>query len=194
MKILNKSYFFIFLFLLSICKSISDERALNNYERIRFLYSNIIQKIISNINCNSNSIYIKIEGDTNTWIFKSTFYDALRQNNFNISDSIFNSCVINIYNETKIRYLKNQTNEDEFIREISYFVKLNNEKNEIKVYSESLLDTLKTKDLQYINNDKIFVLANDLTKKSFWDDLFEPLIILSSSGILVYLLFTIRSK
>jgi len=173
--------------------SFSQSRVLNNYEKIDSIYSVVVGKIINKLSCNSKNIALVFEGDSNIWILKNKLFDALRNNNFEFSDSSISNCKLNLYNETKIRYLKNYSNDDYFIREINCFVKLDYD-HRIDVYSENVSDTLKIDNLNFINNNRISVLLNDLEKKTFIEELLKPLVILTSSGILVYLLFTIRSK
>jgi len=186
-------FFIIIYFCFFHFSSFSQSRVLNNYEKIDSIYSVVVGKIINKLSCNSKNISLVFEGDSNIWILKNKLFDALRNNNFEFSDSSISNCKLNLYNETKIRYLKNYSNDDYFIREINCFVKLDYD-HRIDVYSENVSDTLKIDNLNFINNNRISVLLNDLEKKTFIEELLKPLVILTSSGILVYLLFTIRSK
>ncbi|HQJ74281.1 MAG TPA: hypothetical protein PKW14_01710 [Bacteroidota bacterium] len=186
-------FFIIIYFCFFHFSSFSQSRVLNNYEKIDSIYSVVVGKIINKLSCNSKNIALVFEGDSNIWILKNKLFDALRNNNFEFSDSSISNCKLNLYNETKIRYLKNYSNDDYFIREINCFVKLDFD-HRIDVYSEKVSDTLKIDNLNFINNNRISVLLNDLEKKTFIEELLKPLVILTSSGILVYLLFTIRSK
>jgi len=186
-------FFIIIYFCFFHFSSFSQSRVLNNYEKIDSIYSDVVGKIINKLSCNSKNILLVFEGDSNIWILKNKLFDALRNNNFEFSDSSISNCKLNLYNETKIRYLKNYSKDDYFIREINCFVKLDYD-HRIDVYSENLSDTLKIDNLNFINNNRISVLLNDLEKKTFIEELLKPLVILTSSGILVYLLFTIRSK
>lgn len=186
-------FFIIIYFCFFHFSSFSQSRVLNNYEKIDSIYSFVVGKIINKLSCNSKNISLVFEGDSNIWILKNKLFDALKNNNFEFSDSSISNCKLNLYNETKIRYLKNYSNDDYFIREINCFVKLDYD-HRIDVYSENVSDTLKIDNLNFINNNRISVLLNDLEKKTFIEELLKPLVILTSSGILVYLLFTIRSK
>jgi len=186
-------FFIIIYFCFFHFSSFSQSRVLNNYEKIDSIYSVVVGKIINKLSCNSKNISLVFEGDSNIWILKNKLFDALRNNNFEFSDSSISNCKLNLYNETKIRYLKNYSNDDYFIREINCFIKLDYN-HRIDVYSENVSDTLKIDNLNFINNNRISVLLNDLEKKTFIEELLKPLVILTSSGILVYLLFTIRSK
>ena len=186
-------FFIIIYFCFFHFSSFSQSRVLNNYEKIDSIYSVVVGKIINKLSCNSKNIALVFEGDSNIWILKNKLFDALRNNSFEFSDSSISNCKLNLYNETKIRYLKNYSNDDYFIREINCFVKLDYD-HRIDVYSENVSDTLKIDNLNFINNNRISVLLNDLEKKTFIEELLKPLVILTSSGILVYLLFTIRSK
>jgi hypothetical protein len=186
-------FFIIIYFCFFHFSSFSQSRVLNNYEKIDSIYSDVVGKIINKLSCNSKNISLVFEGDSNIWILKNKLFDALRNNNFEFSDSSISNCKLNLYNETKIRYLKNYSNDDYFIREINCFIKLDYN-HRIDVYSENVSDTLKIDNLNFINNNRISVLLNDLEKKTFIEELLKPLVILTSSGILVYLLFTIRSK
>jgi len=186
-----------FLIIVFLCfyhfSSFSQSRVLNNYEKIDSIYSIVVGKIINKLDCNSKNIALVFEGDSNIWILKNKLFDGLKNNNLEFTDSALTNCKLNLYNETKIRILKNFSNDDYFIREINCFVKLDYNKH-IDVYSENVSDTLKIDDLNFINNSKISIISNDFEKKTFFEELLKPLVILSSSGILVYLLFTIRSK
>ncbi|HEY9188887.1 MAG TPA: hypothetical protein VIR55_13415 [Ignavibacteria bacterium] len=186
-------FFIIIYFCFFHFSSFSQSRVLNNYEKIDSIYSFVVGKIINKLSCNSKNISLVFEGDSNIWILKNKLFDALKNNNFEFSDSSISNCKLNLYNETKIRYLKNYSNDDYFIREINCFVKLDFD-HRIDVYSENVSDTLKIDNLNFIINNRISVLLNDLEKKTFIEELLKPLVILTSSGILVYLLFTIRSK
>ena len=189
----SNSFFIVMFICFFHFSSFSQSRVLNNYEKIDSIYSVVVGKIINKLSCNSKNISLVFEGDSNIWILKNKLFDALKNNNFEFSDSSISNCKLNLYNETKIRYLKNYSNDDYFIREINCFVKLDFD-HRIDVYSEKVSDTLKIDNLNFINNNRISVLLNDLEKKTFIEELLKPLVILTSSGILVYLLFTIRSK
>ncbi len=175
----------------------AKEKPSTNYEVLNRVYSEISGKVIDDLSCTSRKLLLSVEGDSNKWIFRNIFSDLLKQKQFRLMNNTdSNVCSVKIYSETKIRYSKHESDENSFIRNLFCFATViqgDNEKNQ-RTYTETVTDTLGISDIQYINNAKIKITANSLEERSFFDTIIEPLIILSSSGILVYLLFTVRSK
>jgi hypothetical protein len=190
-------FFYLFVFLLFGEITFSQNKPTTNYEAIAKKYSEMSENIVNNIPAGYKTVNLIIEGDSNKWVFQSELSRILKTKEINLSDKNDSSvCLIKIFNETKIRYSKDSNDNDSFIRNIFCLSVISNgEKDKFeRTYTEMYCDTLKINDISYINNSKIKITTINLEEQSIFDSLLKPLIILSSSGVLVYLLFTVRSK
>ena len=193
----NKYKVFFLLLVVLIFQYIaqSQTKVLTNLDVLENCYKDISKDILKDISSDNKSVLLNVDSDSNTFLFEQIFRNELSLNGFVIiskADSLFSK--VNVYSETKIKYEKIKGDEN-FFRDVlvSSIVSVNSDEN-TKLYKNNYSDTLSTHDIDYISNKKIKVYSEGLNETNFWDSLLKPVIILGSAGLLVYLLFTVRSK
>ncbi len=62
-----------------------------------------------------------------------------------------------------------------------------------KQFSETMIDTVKFTDIEHMNNSSLPMTNYTKPELSFFDSVLEPAIVIFSTGVAVYLFFTIRS-
>jgi hypothetical protein len=191
---------FLIIYIILISGSLLAQNNLtvrNNFEALKELYSKVTADICLLISNDSKNLNLKVSGDDNNFIVENLIREILSSSyNLNLMnpDSLRN---LEIIQNTKVQYLDFPENNEKFIREIKCLVSaklnLNGEirtKNIVKTFS----DTLNISEVQNIDYSKIYVNKENLTRKNPFDFLFQPVIILVSLGVFVYLLFSIRSN
>jgi hypothetical protein len=187
-------YIFCMFFVFSFAVSQNSNSVKNNFEILKELYSKISSEIVPVIPQEVKSINLRISGDENNQVAENFLREILGSNYIPSIDSL---SICEIIDNTKIQYSELQSNSDKFVRDVKCLVsvKVNikgmiKSKNIIKNYS----DTLDISDLQSIEYSKIYVNKENFKNKNIFDTLFQPVIILTGLGLLVYLLFSIRSN
>ena len=198
MSYYKNKYKIFFLFpvvFIFVCSAEAQTKVITNIEVLETCYKNISKDIVKDISSDNKFVVLSVVRDSNSFLFEQIFRNELILNDFviiNYSDSLFSK--INVYLETKIRYEGIKSNEN-FIRDVivSSVVSLGSDERE-QLYKSNYCDTLSKGVIDYIDNKKIRVYSENLNELSFWNSLFKPVIILASAGLMVYLLFTVRSK
>jgi len=190
-----KIFFLLLIILIFGCIAEAQTKIITNIEVLETCYKNISKNIVKDMRSDNKFVLLSVESDSNSFLFEQIFRNELILNGFVIisySDSLFSK--INVYLETKIRYERIKGNEN-FIRDVfvSSVVSLGSDERG-KLYKSNYCDTLSKGVINYIDNKKIRVYSESLNEMSFWNSLFKPVIILASAGLMVYLLFTVRSK
>jgi hypothetical protein len=190
-----KVFFLLLVVLIFQYAAQSQTKMLTNLDVLENCYKDISKDILKDISSDNKSVLLNVDSDSNTFLFEQIFRNELSLNGFVViskADSLFSK--VNVYSETKIKYEKIEGDEN-FFRDVlvSSIVSVNSDEN-TKLYKNNYSDTLSTHDIDYISNKKIKVYSEGLNKTNFWDSLLKPVIILGSAGLLVYLLFTVRSK
>jgi hypothetical protein len=173
----------------------SQTRVMTNLDILEICYNNISKDIIKDISNDNKFVLLNVVSDSNSFLFEQIFKKELLLSGFMVisqSDSLFSK--LNIYSETKVRYDKIASSKN-FTRDVlvSAIVSIDSDGN-TELYKNSCCDTLSINDVDYVNNKKIKVYSEGLNETGFWESLIKPVVILGSFGLLVYLLFTVRSK
>ena len=190
-----KKFFLLLVVLIFQCPVQSQNKVVTNIDVLEMCYNNISKEIVKVISDDNKFVVLSVDSDSNSFLFEQIFKNVLSSNDFVVvsdADSLFSK--VNVYSETKLRYEKIKNSEN-FIRDIlvSSIVSINSDENK-KLYKNNYCDTLSIYNIDYIDNKKIKVYSEGLNETGFWDSLIKPVVILGSSGLLIYLLFTVRSK
>lgn len=173
----------------------SQTGVITNLDVLEICYNNISKDIIKDISNDNKFVLLNVISDSNSFLFEQILKKELLLSGFTVisyADSLFSK--LNIYSETKVRYDK-IANSKNFTRDVlvSAIVSIDSGSN-TELYKNSCRDTLSINDIDYVNNKKIKVYSEGLNVTGFWESLIKPVVILGSFGLLVYLLFTVRSK
>lgn len=188
---------FILLLGISVFASAQDlqDRPLTDFEIVRKINSELAAEIFSSVELKSAGVELVISGDSNLWVMRNILLEEIGNKNLAanlISDQ--NKKKLYVFSESKIRY--SVLNSDSLRRDFHCFVSygLTESKNEHLTKFKNYSDAVSGKDLGFVVGSNLKITSEIPRETSFFDSIAEPLIILSSSGLLVYLLFTIRSK
>jgi hypothetical protein len=164
-----------------------------------FIEDSLTQNISNNIsnillNNNINKINIIINDKLNTGFFNANLYASLLNNNIIINDKVKDTLIINLIS-LKIEY--DYFTEDSLIRNISCFSSINSSFNHKLNKSFNLIykDSISYFDIKKFENINLFYTKGEIPRRdiSYFETIFKPLIIASSTIISFILLFTLRS-
>jgi hypothetical protein len=169
-----------------------------NFSILKDLYSEISRQICDYLPNDIKSLKLIISGEQNGWIVENLLREniskCLPELKYSITDT---SLVLDINQDTKIFYYKVLNKEELFSRTIrcNLIIKFTNRVNIIsRSIMKTFTDTLPLADIQFVDNNKIFVNKENLGENGIFDTLFQPVIILVSIGTLIYLFFSVRSN
>jgi hypothetical protein len=172
----------------------------SNIEILDKLNQKAVANIINQIklfNCKINRL--EISEHSSKSFFELKLLTSLDSNKLLSADNT-NLLSINIISNN-VKYSEYVNNQDSIIRtnEIVLLAKIINTSISIYNFKDlhySFSDTVNRQDIEYIQAGEYKFTNSPLPtqKKSFWEELTGPAIILGSAIITVFLLFTVRSK
>lgn len=195
----------LFLFYVSLCFSAEDIPVVSNREVFFALSDTIITSIATQQLKQYSSISIKTSKDTFTNYFRQHFINGLVLNKKTISE---NSDLPETILELSVK------ESSVFFGESFTETFLGNKKSERKVQltvlstlissrdgrilsseqiTETKVDTVDLSSLEQMNNSSLPMTSYQKPTLSFFDSIVEPAIVIFSTGIAIYLFFTIRS-
>jgi hypothetical protein len=197
-KIMKISCFCLFfLFYQNILAQSNTIVPESNLEIFKKIYYDISGEIIKQIPDSIKQYNLIISGKQNNWVVENLIREYMPKNNH---DNKINNLVnynIEIDHDSKVIYKKTSNNDNIVNRYFTCQVLTRmrfNDITTIKNFNKSYSDSIQTSYIPLVEHDKITVFQDYEEDKNIFDILFEPLIILSSVGILVYLFFSVRSN
>ncbi len=194
-----------FLVYVSLCVSSENIPTVSNREIFNVLSDSIISKIIVQKLQHCPSILLKVSTDTFTSFYRQQFINRLTSKNITVFEN----------NTTPETILELSVQESSvFFGELftESFLGKKKVKRTIRLtinatfstpadgkilwsdqYSESVIDTVNFSNIEQINNSTIPLTSFRRPEISFFDSVLEPAIVIFSTGVAVYLFFTIRS-
>jgi hypothetical protein len=194
-----------FLFYGSLCLASENRPVTTNREILYALSDSVMSKIYEHGIKQYPSISLKIGNDTITDFYRNYFINGLSLRH------------INVYEQTN----SSETTLELFVQESSVFFGelftesfLGRKRTErtvhfkvianlssvvdgkifwSKQFSETRIDTLDFTDIEQMNNYSLPLTSYKKPVVSFFDTVIEPAIVIFSTGVAVYLFFTIRS-
>jgi hypothetical protein len=198
----NILIFFVFV---SLCIASENKPVTSNREIFFALGDSLINRIVAQHVQNYQSITIKTCKDTFTNFFRQQFISGLAAKNITVFEN-------NSATETTLELSVQESSV--FFGELfteSFFGKRRTERTirlmvnatlssstEGKIlwskqFSESMIDTVNFTDVDQMNNSSLPITSFHKPELSFLDSVLEPAIVIFSTGVAVYLFFTIRS-
>ena len=208
---MNKFYFYILIFIIcsttiSIQNLVSKNSIRTNFEILDSLSKTISEKIIENvIKHNISKLTLLITNHSSSWLLEQNIVAVGNEKSLQFynhkSDSINSSLNLNII-KSGIGYLNLDKSRDSIIRVIHYEINgtisrsISNELIPINNISSVYQDTLSRDDVNLIEHNSYDFSKSSVPEppKSFFDEITEPLIIVSSAIIVIVLLFSVRSQ
>ncbi|MDP1675367.1 MAG: hypothetical protein Q8L88_00765 [Bacteroidota bacterium] len=194
-----------FLLYVSPCFAAENKSVASNREVFFILADSVISKIASQQIQQYSSITIKTSNDTFTIFFRQTFINGLVSKDKTIFESgttteatlelsVQESSVFfgELFTETflgkkkverRVRLIVNTTLSSSADGKILFS----------NQFSETNVDTVNFTDVEQMNNTSLPMTNFQKPELSFFDSVLEPAIVIFSTGVAVYLFFTIRS-
>lgn len=194
-----------FVVYVSLCFSAENNPVASNREVFFALSDSVIGTIVNQRMKQYSSITIKISNDTFTKYFRQQFISSLALKDKTIYE---NSATPETTLELSVQ------ESSVFFGELFTETFLGRKKVERKVcltvhatlsspvdgkilfsnqFSETKIDTVNFTDIDQINNNSLPMTRYQKPELSFFDSVLEPAIVIFSTGVAVYLFFTIRS-
>jgi hypothetical protein len=166
--------------------------SLINVESIRFA-NEIVKK-------NINSIELNISDNPASWLVKQHILTALTKNNIKtITENNSETPLLNInIKQIEIQYLNYENDNDSLIRNISVIIDGNLSYYKhieiIENNSQKYKDIISRSDVDFIKSDNAFANAPvPERRKTFFEEIAVPFIVVSTAFLTVVILFTVRS-
>lgn len=193
----NIARILILLLILQVFPLNAIERNIDILSRLNLLAINSITAQIKSNNLSFRSVSVSEHSSNN--FFSAKLYpslDSILSKSIDSKNTLKVSIITN-----NVHYKEYEANKDSLLRvnEIALLAKVTNEQSDIYIFKDlnyKQTDTIARKDIDYIQTtDNPFTCSIPPSeKKSFWEELAGPAIVLGSAIITVVLLFTVRSK
>ncbi len=194
-----------FLVYVSLCFSAENNPVATNREIFFALSDSVIGTIVNQRLKQYSSITIKTSNDTFTKYFRQQFLSNLALKDKTIFEnnattettlelSVQESSVLfgELFTES---FLGRKKVERKVLLTLNVTLTSSSDGKIIfsNQVSESIVDTLNFTDIDQINNNSLPMTRYQKPELSFFDSVLEPAIVIFSTGVAVYLFFTIRS-
>ncbi len=171
-----------------------------NIEILDRLNQKAVSNIISQFKSNNLKINkLEISEHSSKSFLELKLFNALDTNKLLAADNS-NILSINIITNN-VKYAQYIYSQDSIIRtnEISLLAKIINTNSTVYNFKDlnySIVDTINREDIEYIQAGEYRFTNSPLPiqKKTFWEELTGPAIVLGTALVTVFLLFTVRSK
>ncbi len=205
MNVFVKTSLLIFLYGQLVIAQINNAATLNNLAVFKKLVNTSIEKYIEPVE-NNNSIILKVQApDDFKWIFEEQVSSLANNNsiaavyNFPKTDSIQSALLLDInLQKSKTEYKTYSfLPKDKIIRYIylDYYIKLTQSDNKVLLseqYTNTYQDTIKSDQINQLQDINYpFTIGK---KQSKIKNIFEPLLIMSVTGTIIYIFYAFRSK
>jgi len=203
---LTRRNILFFLFYVSFCSAAENKPFASNREVFFIVSDSMINKIAAQQLQQYSLITIKTNNDTFTNYFRQHFIKSLISNNKTVFEnsetaseatlelSVQESSVFfgDVFTESFLG--KKKVERSIRLSLIATLTSLSNGKILFsKQISESVVDTVNYADIEKMNNASLPMTNFQRPELSFFDSFLEPAIVIFSTGVAVYLFFTIRS-
>lgn len=196
---------FIFLIYVSLCFSAEEIPVVSNREVFFSLSDSIINSITILQLKQHSSISLKTSNDTFTNYFRQHFINSLVSNKKSISEntttpepilelSVKESSVFFGESFTE-SFLGNKKSERRVQLTVLSTLKSSIDGNILfsEQFTKTKVDTVNLSTIEQMNNSSLPMTNYQMPTLSFFDSILEPAIVIFSTGIAIYLFFTIRS-
>ncbi len=205
MNVFVKTSFLILFFVQLLFAQINDAVTLNNLAVFKELVNKSLNKFIESID-HKNSIILKVQApDDFKWIFEEQISRFVNEKsiaavyNFPKTDSMQSALLLDIkLQKSKIEYKSYSfLPKDKILRSIylDYYINLTQSNNKVilsEQYTNTFQDTIKTDQINQLQDINYpFTVGK---KQSKIKNIFEPLLIMSVTGTIVYIFYAFRSK
>ncbi|HAP35284.1 MAG TPA: hypothetical protein DCQ28_04840 [Bacteroidetes bacterium] len=194
-----------FLLYVSLCLASENKPVASNREILFALSDSVISKIIGQQLQHYSSITIKLDNDTLTTVYRQRFINGLVSKNITVFENkISSETTLELSVHESSVYFGEIFTESFFSKKMvertvrlsvsaSFSSSIDGRILWSKLFSESMVDTVNFADIEHINNSSIPITSFHQPELSFIDSVLEPAIVIFSTGVAVYLFFTIRS-
>lgn len=200
----HRRTYILYSLLISCTIAFSQVQSLSETEKIRILSDSLLSKIISEAGLKPAShLFLLRHGLTSQPVLYTSVINSLFSHHISVvTDSTLSDTTMSVaFRRVSIEYGKTFSNSifgtlyTVRTTALSVDVSISTQKKIMWAGSGTLagIDTVRYSDIQDLHSNNLPTTMYTSPTLSFFDSIFEPLIITVASGVAIYLFFTIRS-
>ncbi len=200
----NIKYIFIFFLISCIQLHSQDSKLKTNFDILDSLVSLYSDNFYNNLKfIPGKKICIKFNEHPAKWIFESKILGKNEgRYSFQTGDTNHDNCLkleVSI-NDFSIKYLNEPESSDSLIRifniKVTSNIELSGKLDALPQFTKTIKDTISRNDIDYVKSIQHDFANSPVPepKKTMFEEIIQPLIIITSAAVSILLLFTVRSN